>query len=95
MVNTDLYRKLTDTNQYLLTSSRHPIACLDSIPYCLSVRINRVCMEVNATEMRFQELNEMLLDREYSPRIIESAIAKARAISRQQALRRVLRPVAQ
>ena len=39
--------------------------------------------------MRFKELKQMLLDREYSPGIIDSAIAKARAIPRQQAFRRV------
>ena len=39
--------------------------------------------------MRFQELKQMLLDREYSPGIVDSAIAKARAIPRQQALMRV------
>ena len=40
--------------------------------------------------MTFQELKQMFLEREYSPGIIDSAIAKARAIPRQQALRRVL-----
>ena len=71
---TDLYRNPTDKNQYLLTLNCHPIECLDSIPYSLTTR-----------EMRFQELKQMLLDREYSPGIIDSAIAKARAIPRQQA----------
>ena len=46
-------------------------------------------MEENTRDMRFQELKQMLLDREYSPGIIDSAIAKAKAIPRQEALRRV------
>ena len=62
---------------------------LDSIPFSLSMRINRFCMEKSDRELRFHELKQMLLAREYSPRIIDSAIAKARAIPRQQALRRV------
>ena len=88
---TDLYRKPTDQNQYLLTSSCHPIECLDSIPFSLSLRINRVCMEEDTRDMRFQELKEMLLDRDYTPGIINAAISKARAIPRHVALRRVPR----
>ena len=86
---TNLYRKPTDKNQYLLTSSCHPLECLDAIPYSLSMRINRVCSEESTREHRWKELKEMLLDREYTPGIIDSAIARARAIPRQQALRRV------
>jgi hypothetical protein len=48
-------------------------------------------MEADTREQRFQELKDMLLSREYSQGIIDAAIAKARAIPRQQALRRVPR----
>ena len=41
--------------------------------------------------MRFKELKSMLLDREYPPGIIDAAIAKARAVPRLVALRRVPR----
>ena len=41
--------------------------------------------------MRFEELKCMLLDREYSPGIIDAAIAKARAIPWSVALTRVSR----
>ena len=88
---TDLYRKPTDKNQYLLTSSCHPSECMDSIPFSLAMRINRDCMEEVSREQRFQELKEMLLAREYTPGILNAAIAKARAIPRLQALRRVRR----
>ena len=83
---TDLYRKPTDKNQYLLTSSCHPLECLDSIPFSLSMRINRICMEETDRDIRLEELRGMLLDREYSPGVIDAAIAKARAIPRQRAL---------
>ena len=88
---TDLYRKATDKNQYLLTSSCHPLECLDAIPFSLSMRINRACSGDGTRDQRFEELKDMLLTREYSPRNIDAAIAKARAIPRTQALRRVLR----
>ena len=88
---TDLYKKPTDKNQYLLTSSCHPSECLDSIPFSLCMRINRICMEPDTRDQRFMELKEMLITREYSPGIIDGAIAKARAIPRLEALRRVSR----
>ena len=62
---TDLYRKPTDKNPYLLTSSCHPAECLQSIPYSLCTRINRICMEKTTRYIGFQELKEMLLEREY------------------------------
>ena len=88
---TDLYRKPTDKNQYLLTSSCHPPECLNSIPFSLGLRIKRICMEEETMENRFEELKEMLFDREYTPGIVNSAIAKARAIPRLKALSRVPR----
>jgi hypothetical protein len=56
------------------------------------MRINRICSEIGTRDIRLEELKEMLLDREYTPKVIDSAIARAKAISRQQALRRVPGP---
>ena len=50
-----------------------------------------MCAEVTDRDTRFKELEEMLLDREYSPGIVDAAIAKARAIPRRRALQRVSR----
>ena len=74
---TDLYRKLE---------------CLDSIPFSLSMRINRICSEEGTRDLRLEEIKEMLLDLQYTPKVIDSAIARAKAIPRQQALRRVPGP---
>ena len=38
---TDLYRKETDRNQYLLTSSSHPAHVTENIPFSLALRIVR------------------------------------------------------
>ena len=56
---TDLYRKETDRNQYLLTSSCHPVECTDNIPFSLALRIVRICSEIETREKRFLELKEL------------------------------------
>ena len=87
---TDLYRKPSDRNQYLLTSSCHPIQCTENIPYSLAMRINRICSEIESREVRFAELKQLLLDREYRPGMIDAAIDRARAIPRAKALKYVV-----
>ena len=40
---TDLFRKETDRNQYLLPSSCHPSHVTQNIPFSLALRIVRIC----------------------------------------------------
>ena len=90
-ISTDLYRKPSDRNQYLLPDSCHPSECTTSIPYSLCTRIIRVCSEISERDERLQELKEMLIERKYTPGIIDAAIARAKAVPREQALKCVLR----
>jgi hypothetical protein len=46
IIETDLYRKDTDRNQYLLTSSCHPAQTTMNIPFSLGLRITRICSNV-------------------------------------------------
>ena len=87
----DLYKKPTDKNQYLLTSSCHPAQMTKNIPYSLALRIIRICTETETRDLRLEELRNLLLDREYSPGIIDSAISRAKAIPRAEALKHVSR----
>ena len=56
------------------------------------MRINRICSKPEIRESRFNELKQMLLDRNYSKGMIDSAIQRARSISRPEALKVVVRP---
>ena len=89
---TDLYKKETDRNQYLLTSSCHPASVCSNIPYSLALRIVRICSMTETREKRFSELKDMLLSREYSSNIINAAIDRARNIPRLEALKKVVKP---
>ena len=85
----DLYRKETDRNQYLLTSSCHPIQCTKNVPFSLALRIVRICSKPETRDMRLNELKIMLLSRDYNVNMIDSAIYKAKIIPREMALRKV------
>ena len=88
----DLYKKPTDRNMYLMLDSCTPPACTRNIPYSLAMRINRICTLPESREQRFSELKELLIAREYRNGMVDNAIAKARAISRKEALKYVSKP---
>ena len=67
------------------------MTCVENVPYSLALRITRICSEPQSRERRFEELKEMLIDRDYTPKLVEAAIAKARALPREVALREVSR----
>ena len=90
-IETDLYRKPTDRCQYLLPSSCHPSHITRNIPYSLAYRIFRFCSTIEKLDQRLKELKEMLLSRDYRPKPVDAAIAKARAIPRSKALEKVIR----
>ena len=90
-VNSDLYRKPSDRNQYLLPSSCHPPHCHENIPFSLSLRIIRICSNPTERDCRLSELKEMLIARDYKKNIINSAIDKALKIPRKEAIKKVFR----
>ena len=88
-IDVDLYIKETNRNQYLLPSSCHNKQTTNSIPYSLGLRIQRTCTDPTNREIRFSELRSKLIDRDYSPRLIGSAITRARKVPRDAALKKV------
>jgi hypothetical protein len=90
-IETDLHRKETDRNMYLLPSSCHPPSCTNYIPFSFSLRIVRIGSKPEYREKQFVKLKELMVSRGYSERTLGSAIERARAIPRHVALRRVLK----
>ena len=89
---TDLYKKPTDRNMYLLPSSCHVASVSENIPYSLCLRIIRICSEPESRDQRLSELKEMLLLRQYKVGVINAAIERAKAVPREKALERVVKP---
>ena len=89
MIIVDLYKKPTNRNMYLLTSSANPTHVTSNIPY--SLRITRICSKTETRDLRHSELRQLLLERDYKPKIVDSAIMKAKQIPRKEALERVVK----
>ena len=87
----DLYRKPTDRNQYLLTSSCHPAHVTNNIPFSLALRIVRICSNQDTRDLRLEELRNLLLARGYKRGVVTGALEKARNIPREEAIKKVER----
>ena len=86
---TDLHKKKTDKNQYLLPSSCHPKQTFKAIPFSLALRIVRICSDKEDRGQRLLELKEKLLARNYNRSMVESALNRARSVPRHKALKKV------
>ena len=88
-IDTELFKKDTDRNQYLLRESCHPQGVTAAIPFSLGLRIVRICLSPENRDRRLNELNEVLKDRGYSEQMIDRGIERARQIPRNAALLKV------
>ena len=91
-ISTDLYRKPTDRNQYLLPDSCHPKTTTRAIPKSLGLRIVRICSEPDIRDKRLEETKQFLLKRGHKEKTVVLALNKARAVPRKEALKRRTRP---
>ena len=92
-IDTDLYKKPTDRNQYLLPSSCHSKSTTKAIPMSLGLRIVRICSDPQKRDLRLSELKQLLLERGYEENMIDSALQKAKKVPRKAALKKVVKKV--
>ena len=88
---TDLFKKPTAVNQYLLPSSCHPFHITNNIPFSLAYRILRICSSNDDFKHHLESLRQDLIARNYHPKVIEDAFEKVCKISRKEALKKVER----
>ena len=77
-IHTDIFYKSTNSHDYLHYDSFHPEHTLKNIPYCLAKRIIVFCSDEEIMEERLVELQELLKQCDYPPKIIKSGIHNAR-----------------
>ena len=80
-IETDLYRKPTDSMQYLDYKSCHPRSTKNSIPYSLSRRICCIVSEKHNQLKHLNELRQILIKRNYPINVINKGIEKAQNLS--------------
>ena len=88
-LQTDLYTKPNAKNGLLLPSSAHKTSVTKSSVYSLALRIIRICSQEEDKDKRLEKLAAKLRMREYSDAVIEAGIARAKAVERADALKRV------
>ena len=91
-IETDLFKKETDRNQYLLPTSCHSKQTTRNLPFSLSTRIIRICSEIENRDLRLKQMKRDLEDRNYKSSIIDLAITKAKSQNRADTLKRKVKP---
>ena len=85
-IQTDLYKKPTDTNMILPFNSSHPRHCLRAIPYGQCLRLRRICSTDTSFRKRCDELLKNLRNRGYPKELVQNAIEKVSSKSRNEVL---------
>ena len=77
ILRTDLYTKPTDTHQYLHATSCHPNHTKRSIAYSQSLRILRICSNLDTAKTRCGELTENLVKRGHNRKMVTRQVERA------------------
>ena len=87
MLQTTIYRKQTDRQNYLDARSEHPKLLKDSIPYSQALRIKRICSSQQEFLNHTAKMINQFQKRGYDRSLIEQQINKANLQEREQLLK--------
>ena len=87
MLQTTIYRKQTDRQNYLDARSEHPKSLKDSIPYSQALRIKRICSSQQEFLSHTAKMINQFQKRGYDRSLIEQQINKANSQKREQLLK--------
>ena len=87
MLQTTIYRKQTDRQNYLNAHSEHPKSLIDSIPYSQALRIKRSCSSQQEFLNHTGKMIKQFQKRGYDILFIEQQINKANLQEREQLLK--------
>ena len=77
-LETDIHRKITDSQSYVPFDSGHPRHILKNIPYCLAKRIHSIVSNDDNKMLQLNQLKSILLKLKYPPSLIDNSFARAR-----------------
>ena len=75
-MQTTLYKKPTDCQNYLHAKSAHPFSLKKSISYSQALRIKRVCSTFDKYKKHSNDLVEEIVEKGYKENIIRDQIEK-------------------
>ena len=76
ILQTDLYKKPTDTRCYLSFSSCHPGYTFSGVVYSQALRLRRIINDDERLKLRLNELGEDLMKCKYPPKMINNIMQK-------------------
>ena len=85
-LQTTLYRKPTDRQNYLYRTSEHPESLKANIPYSQASRVKRICSTDNELHQSCKSLQEKFIKRSYSEEQVSKQINKAKEKPRRDTL---------
>ncbi|XP_064461611.1 uncharacterized protein LOC135371549 [Ornithodoros turicata] len=83
VLSTDLFRKPTDSQQYLSFHSCHPRHTKLAIPYSQALRYRKICSNDDDLDRNLNQLQQTFVDRHFPPNLVKDALNKAQKIERQ------------
>ena len=86
MIQTTIYRKQTDRQNYLHARSEHPKLLKDSMPYSQALRIKRICSSQQEFLNHTAKIINQFQKRGHDRSLIEQQINKANLQERKQLL---------
>lgn len=81
-LETSVYRKPTDRQQYLHFNSCHPRHCRTAIPYSQAHRFRRICSRDEDFRSNASRMRGVLVKQRYPPALVDDAISRAASLNR-------------
>ncbi|XP_053377373.1 uncharacterized protein LOC123529459 [Mercenaria mercenaria] len=81
-----VHEKPTNTHQYIEFSSCHPLSCKKGIPYSQAKRYRRLTSNDDLFTNELEKLRTYFQNRNYPSHILDDALAKASALSTEEAM---------
>ena len=76
-IQTTLYKKPTDCQNYIHSKSTHPFSLKNSIAYSQALRLKRICSTTGEYEKHTDNLTKQLLKKGYPETMVNEKIQKA------------------
>ena len=76
-IQTTLYIKLTDSQNYIHSKSAHPFSVRKSIAYSQALRLKRICSTTGEYEKHKENLKKQLIKKDYPETLVNEEIQKA------------------